>query len=201
MRYRTAIIGLIIGLVCLILFSYKAGMSLWVIFAFLAVYLMISMGLSRVRAELGPAIHEIFSLDPGRFLFTGFGSRRIGVASLTVLSFYYWLNRVYVAHPMPNQLEAFKIAQRATINPRRLVWVMMFATVFGVLACFWSYLHVMYQTGANATHGSVIGVGREVFTRLGIRLDSLSGTDFPAVKAYGLGFVITCLLSLITYLW
>lgn len=199
MRYRIAVIGLIIGLLFLVLFSYKAGMSLQIIFAFIAVYLIISMGLSRVRAELGPAIHEIFSLDPGRFLFTGFGSRRIGTPSLTVLSFYYWLNRVYVAHPMPNQLEAFKIAERATINTKRLVWVMMFATIFGTLACFWSYLHIMYQTGASATYGSVIGVGREVFTRLAIRLDNLTGTDYPPVKAYGIGFGITCLLSLIRH--
>ena len=57
----------------------------------------------------------------------------------------------------------------------------------------------MYQTGASATYGSVIGVGREVFNRLAIRLDNLTGTDYPPVKAYGIGFGITCLLSLIRH--
>ena len=203
LKYRTAIIGLVIGAGCLILFSYKAGMSLWVISGFIAVYLIMSMGVNRVRAEFGPPTHEIFALDPGRFLFSGFGSRRIGTPSLTVLSFYYWLNRVYVSHPMPNQLEAFKIAERAKINNRRLVWVMMFATVFGTLACFWSYLHIMYRIGASASSGSVVGVGREVFSRLGRRLGNLTGPDYPAIQACGIGFAITCILSFLRHrlLW
>jgi uncharacterized protein DUF6784 len=42
-----------------------------------------------------------------------------------------------------------------------------------------------------------------VFSRLEIRLDSLTGTDYPATRAYGLGFVITCFLSLMRhrFLW
>ena len=194
MRYRSAVIGIIIGLGCLTLFSYKAGMPVWISFGFIAIYLIMSLGVSRVRAEFGPPAHEILALDPGRFLYVGIGSRRLGAPGMTVLSFYYWLNRLYVAHPMPNQLEAFKLAERAKINNKRLIWVMMFATVIGALASFWSYLHVMYRTGASASSGYIVGIGREVFTRLQIGLSTLTGIDQPAAQATGLGFVITSIL-------
>ena len=203
MRYRTATIGLVFGLGFLILFSYKAGMSLWVICGFLAVYLVISLALTRVRAEFGPPAHGMMGSDPGRFLFTMFGSRRIGTPSLTVLSFYYWLNRLYAAHPMPSQLEAFKIAEMAKISNKRLVWVMMFATVVGTLVCFWSYLHIVYRVGASATLGSLIGVGREVFTRLEIRLSNFTGPNYPELRAGGIGIAITYILSFLRHrlLW
>ena len=194
MRYRTAIIGAIIGLGALVLFSYKAGMSPWIALGFIAIYLVMSLGVNRVRAEFGPPSHEVLALDPGRFLFMGFGSRRLGAPSLTILGFYYWLNRLYVSHPMPNQLEAFKLAERAKINSKKLVWVMMFATIIGSLACFWSYLHIMYQAGASSTSGYTVGIGREVFSRLQIRLSTLTGTDHPKMQATGLGFIITSLL-------
>lgn len=194
MKYRTAIFGVIIGMGFLTLFSYKAGMTFWIIFGFLIIYFVIAIAVSRVRAEFGPPSHEILHQNPGRLLVIGLGTRRIGAANLTILSFYYWLNRLSVSHPMPNQLEAFKLAERTKINNKRLVFVIMLATVAGALASFWSYLHVLYQSGASNASGYVVGIGRETFNRLQHWLSNLPGTDHGAVQSMGVGFFITIIL-------
>jgi hypothetical protein len=64
---------------------------------------------------------------------------------------------------MPNQLEAFKIAERAKISSQKLVWVMMLATVVGTLASFWAYLDILYHYGADSVPGYIVGIGRETF--------------------------------------
>jgi len=199
MRYRTAVSGIIIGVLFLMLFSYKAGMTFPFIGGFLALYFAMGVGVARVRAEFGPPAHEILWVDPARLLAVSFGPRRVGAANLTILSFYYWLNRLNVAHPMPNQLEAFKLAERTRINSRRLVWVMMLATVVGTLACFWAYLHVLYKEGASTATGFVVGIGWETFNRLQNWLSGSTGPDYGAVRSMGVASAITFALYLLRH--
>ena len=142
MKYRTAVIGLIFGLLGLALFSLQAGMTWWGIFGFSFIFLFMAVGVTHIRAEFGPPSHEILALDPARLMTTIFGSRLVGTGNLTIIRFYYWLNRLNVSHPMPNQLEAFKIAEHAQINSRHLIWVMMLSIILGTLASFWAFLHL-----------------------------------------------------------
>ena len=195
MRYRTALIGAIVGLVGISIFSAQAGMSFIGIAGFIVIYVVLSLGVTRVRAELGPPSHEILYLDPGRMLVSSFGPRRIGSANLTLLSFYYWLNRLNTAPPMPNQLEAFKIAERTRIDHKRLIWVMMFATILGTLASFWSYLHLLYGVGAESVAGYVVGIGQETFGwRLQTWLTYAESPENGMFQGLGLGAIITCSL-------
>ena len=195
MKYRTAVIGTVIGMTFLILFSYKAGMTFWIIGGFLFLYFVMAMGVTRVRAEFGPPFHEILWIDPARLMAVSFGPRRVGAANLTILTFYYWLNRLNVAHPMPNQLEAFKIAERARISSKRLVWIMMSATVVGAFACFWAYLSVLYKSGASSATGSVVDIGAEIFgRRLQTWLSNPTGPDYGAIGAIVTGFGTTFFL-------
>jgi len=194
MKYRTAVLGIVIGMCLLILFSYKAGMTFGIIAGFLVLYFIIAIAVTRVRAEFGPPSHEILHQNPTWLLANSLGVRRVGATNLTVLSFYYWLNRLNVSHPMPNQLEAFKLAERTKINNKRLVFVMMLATVVGVLASFWSYLHVLYQSGASSASGYIVGIGWETFNRLQNWLSNLPGPNYDAVQSMGAGFFITTIL-------
>ena len=194
MKYRTAVFGIIIGLGFLIVFSYKAGMAFWVVGGFIFLYFVMGIGIARVRAEFGPPSHEVLWVDPARVLAVGFGPRSVGASSLTILSFYHWLNRLNIAHPMPNQLEAFKLAERTKINSKRLVWIMMLATVMGTLACFWAYLHVLYKVGAPATSGFVVGMGWETFNRLQTWLNNPTGPVHGAINSMGIASAITFLL-------
>jgi hypothetical protein len=195
MSYRRALVGFLLGLLGLTLFSLQAGMTPWGVFGFSVVFFLMAIGVTRVRAEFGPPSHEILALDPAQLLIVAFGPRFIGTSNLTIMSFYYWLNRLNVSHPMPNQLEAFKIAERAQINSRRLVWVMMFATIVGTLASFWAFLHLMYKVGALSVHGYIVGIGHEVFgQRLERWLKNPTGPNSGATQSMFIGAGTTWLL-------
>ncbi|MFB3041520.1 MAG: DUF6785 family protein [Candidatus Poribacteria bacterium] len=195
MTYRTAIVGLILGLLFLTLFCLKAGMTPGGILGFCVIFLVMAIGVTRVRAEFGPPSHEILALDPARLMTVTFGPRFVGTSNLTIISFYYWLNRLNVSHPMPNQLEGFKIAERARINSRHLVWVMMLATIVGTLASFWAFLHLMYKVGALSVHGYIVGIGNEVFgRRLERWINNPTGPNIGGSQSMGIGAVMTWLL-------
>ena len=195
MPYRFAIAGLIFGGLGLTLFSVKAGMSLGGVFGFIAIFIVMALGVTRVRAEFGPPSHEILALDPARLMAVTFGPRFVGTDNLTIISFYYWLNRLNVSHPMPNQLEGFKLAERAGINSRKLVWVMMFAIVIGTLASFWAFLYLLYETGAFAVHGYIVGIGEEVFgRRLERWINNPTGPNWDGTQSMGIGAAMTWML-------
>lgn len=203
MKYRSAVSGIIVGVLFLTLLSRKAGMTFGFIGGFFVLYFIMGIGVTRVRAEFGPPAHEILWVDPGRILAVTFGPRHVGAANLTILSFYYWLNRLNVAHPMPNQLEAFKLAERTKINTKRLVPVIMIATLVGTLASFWAYLHVLYKEGASSATGFVVGIGWETFERLEDWLGSPTGPDAGAIRSMSLAATITFVLYFLRhrFLW
>ena len=145
MTYRMAMMIIALGLVFLIFVCYQMGMSFWVILLFLMIYFPMVIGVTRIRAEVGPPIHQMIFVDPGRTMVTALGTRRLGTNNLTGLTFLYPFVRCFRAHPMPSELEAYRIAERTQIGYRQLQIGMIIAIIFGVLFTFWIYLHIMYQ--------------------------------------------------------
>ncbi len=204
MRYRTALWGITAGLVFLLWFSYKAGLSFWVLLLFFGIYCCSAIGLTKVRAGLGLGFHEILQLDPGRTMVTATGTRVYGSRNLTVLTFFYWLNRDQPNHPMPNQLEAFRIGEQANINNRRLLWAMLITLVVGIPVSFLIYLSLLYNLGADNTGPWIIGIGREGFARrLQMWLSNPLGRDYVTMGFMGYGFCVTgfLLAMKVRFLW
>ena len=150
MPYRIAAIGLVVGMIFFTLFSYKAGMSWWVIPLFFGIYFLLATMIERLRAELGFLVHDLHHIDPNIVLTTSFGTRRLGASNLTVFSLYMFFNRAYRAHPMPQELEAFKIAERSNLNARNIAGIIMLATAVGAIATFWLLLDNYYRHGAES---------------------------------------------------
>ena len=68
MSYRGATVGLIAVMVFLVLFCYYGGAELWVMFAFFVIYYMISIAITRMRAELGTPVHDLHYSGPDEIL-------------------------------------------------------------------------------------------------------------------------------------
>ena len=85
-------------------------MALWTAGLYFLIYCLLAMGLTRIRAEVGPPGHEMFLAHPRYFLADVFGTRRLSPGSLTMMALYQVFNRGYRAHPMPHTLEGFKLA-------------------------------------------------------------------------------------------
>ena len=58
LKYRAALLGLIVGFVFIVLFCWKAGMSPLVAGIFFILYLIISIGITRIRAEVGSGVPD-----------------------------------------------------------------------------------------------------------------------------------------------
>ena len=198
LSYRAAVLGVILGMAFLITFCYKAGMSIWVILVFFGICFALSTAISRIRAELGSPIHDMPFTDPGRIIASVFGTRRLGPSNLTMMSFLFFFNRGYRAHPMPHQLEGFKIAERAGLNNKRLLIAMIIAVIVGVYVSSWAFLHASYNLSATANWRP-----QYAFNRLHGWLAYHAPPDYPAVGAMIGGLALTvCLWTMrMRFLW
>ncbi|MFC1717028.1 DUF6785 family protein [Candidatus Poribacteria bacterium] len=152
LRYRTAILGVFAGFLLILFFCTQAGMSWWMAAAFFGIYLCMSLAITRIRAELGPPSHDLYNAGPDLILTDFFGTRRLGMQNLSVMTLFFWINHLsYRAHPMPHQLEALKLAHQTHFDRRRLLFVLVIAIVVGMLSASWGYLHISYSMGQE--HG------------------------------------------------
>jgi hypothetical protein len=191
MKYRTATIGLTLSLIILVLFCVKMGISLWVAILFLFFYLMAAIAITRMRAELGPFYHEFYYGGSEQVLTALFGTKRIGSLSLTGLSLFWGITRAQSSHPMPHQLESFKLAEKTGLSYRGLCAVIILTTAVGIISSFWILLDVYYREGMI---GSTQWFGYEIFIRLGNWLQHLTGTDYTESAFMGFGSVFTFFL-------
>lgn len=150
---RIAAMLLIGGSAFLIWFCLKAGMTLPIVLVVFGLYFLLSIAITRMRAELGPPAHDLHHAGPQLQIvkFLGMSNmRRDYPADLAMFGFFNFFNRAYRGHPMPHGLEAFRIAERLKLDNRRYL-IAMFASIPVSIACaFWAMLWVFNKYGAAA---------------------------------------------------
>ncbi len=205
MPYHFACLGIVGGSLFLTAFSYKAGMALWVVPLFFGIYFLLAIMIARLRAELGFLVHDLHRVDPHSLLVTAFGTQRFNTSTKGVFSLYMFFNRAYRAHPMPQELEAFKIAERRQIHPGHIAVAILIATGIGALVVFWLLLENYYRHGAETGYYGpwALGFGRGVYRQLENWLNYPQGTDIPALTFIGGGsaFAMGLMLLRTRFLW
>ena len=206
MSYRTAFIGIAFGLAFLYVFCIAAGASPYIPIIFFALYFIVAIAITRIRAELGPPAHELNFFRPEEIMTTAFGTQTLGTQNLTLISYFYWFNRGYRNLVMPHQLEAFKIGEVTKTSGRKLTTVIMLAAFIGVVATFWSLLHIYYINGAATAKIQAAyrtGIGSYAFERLNNWVLTPKGTDFPALNFIGVGAAFALFLTIMKsrFLW
>ena len=196
MSYRGAMLGLIAVMAFLVLFCYYGGAELWVMFAFFVIYYMISIAITRMRAELGTPVHDLHYSGPDEILTRTVGTRRLGRSNLIMFSMFWFINRAHRSHPMPHQLEGFKIMERTNMTMHRIIFALTLATVLGSLAGFWALIDRGYRLGmeVRAYWPSLSAFGIEPYRRLARWLQAPEATLIPESGFMGIGFLITAVL-------
>ena len=194
MTYRAAVVGIVLGTTFLVLFLYRAGMSIYIILAFFLIYFLYLLSITRIRAELGPPAHDFEMVGPEQWLLNTVGARRIGPQNLTMFGLLYWMCRAYRSHPVGHQLEGFKIAERIGASSRRFLLAMIIASVVGTLASFWVFSYYSYSHG---TQNSYHAFGGEPFRRLAAYLQYPASRNYSMIKWAGVGAVVTIFLMAI----
>ena len=151
MQYRTAFLGIVLGGIFLVGFGMRGGMALWIAVLFFAAhFLTIAIALTRIRAQIGLSIHNTTSIGPHHSLVSLIGSRRIGAQNLTWFSLFFWFNRDNRSHPMPHQLEAFKLAERNNLDSKGLSRWMVGLMVIAMPLCIMMLLDTFYKLGVDS---------------------------------------------------
>jgi hypothetical protein len=167
--YRAALLGVLSGAAVFYGFWRWAGMSAWLALVTLVAYLLVSICITRVRAEAGGQ-HTVWDLEPLRLLRL-FDSRSVGPANLGAAAVSHWYWRLNRSHPMPNQLETLKLAQDHGVRLRGLVLPMLMALGLSTLVGMWACLHMGYRDGTLAKcQGFAVWTCNESFNWLGTAL-------------------------------
>ena len=199
MRYRTAFLGITFGGIFLIGFTMRGGMAPWIAALFFAAYFTIALTLTRIRAEIGFPLHSTSHIGPHKSLVSLLGTRRIGAQSLTWFSLFLWFNRDNRNHPMPHQLEAFKLAERGNLDVKRLSRWMLALIVIAMPLCILMLLDTFFKLGVDS--GKVIrqirGHGRHAYGFLQSWLTSPRDANTAHIIAMTIGFVFTLLLAVV----
>jgi len=192
--YRSAVITTCICLLLLMVFCVKGGMSIWAFGIFITIYLMIVVGLTRMRAELGPPIHAIGYVTPQYLMVSMLGTRRLRAGNLTMLSLMNWLSGASYAsfrtHPMPDQMESFKLAERTGIRSRTMFIVLIIASIVGIESSLILYPYTIYKEGVAAGSEQIHSGGADTYNFLSSWLVNPKPTDWVAMAVLGLTFVL-----------
>lgn len=191
--YRNALLGILVGVSSLIAFATYLGMTWWIGVLFFFIYFALALAITRMRAELGTPMHDLHFTGPEMVMTRIAGSRSFDAGNLTTFAIFFWFNRAYRSHPMPQQLEAYKFAEQSRSNYKKWHYALLFLGAFAVFVAFWAILHLMYSYGAEGK--SRMTFGAEPFNTLDTWLKSPQVGKFPELIALWVGFGLAFLLQ------
>ncbi len=205
LSYRAALAGAIVGFALLVLFANVFGMGMWYAVGFMAIYFITSLTVTRIRAELGPPAHDLPYASPGEILIglggTGSYSRQDRALSALML----WFTRGYRTHPMPVQLEGFKMAERIGASQRSILTSTWLAYLVAIVTTFWGMLYSFYRWGEATAmiRGESVPFGNQLYRKLWQWLAVPGGADYRAMAFVAAGALFTVLLNQgkLTYPW
>lgn len=116
---------------------------------YFGLFLVFSIVMTRIRAQLGPPTHEFAFFGVNAMMFRFFGNKWLTDRQASWLTGgFLMMNRMYRNHPMPIQLESMKMAQMNGIRQKPVFWVMIAAAVAGFFLAYWFTFVRVYRTGS-----------------------------------------------------
>ncbi len=192
-----AVTGLVVGFVAMAILGVVVGMSPLVAAAYLAMYLVFSTTIARLRAEAGPAWTMGPDLSAMDSIVQPVGSGMFSSRSMVGLAYFSWFSIEMRCCPMPTQIEGMKMAQSAQIRQRAMTIVMLVAIVAGIVIGFWACLAVWYKFGAETAKVEPwrTYMGKAPFDKITNYMNNPTRTDIAGIMAMTFGAGFTFFLS------
>lgn len=157
--HRVAFGLLLVSVTALGVIGVEAGIPLWMVLFTIILFLIFSTALTKMRAQIGAPSHEMAFMGPNQLLVDFVGTQNMPAAGVTgLVSTFFFMNRIHRTHPMPNQLEAMKMGDKAQYSQRAIFLSIMLAVVVGSVLGHLSYIYRGYHYGAGDSGGDVAGV-------------------------------------------
>jgi hypothetical protein len=200
---RAALIGFVLGFAFLCGFGVWIGLSLWLAVAFLAIYILLMLTLSRIRAEAAVPSTELVWVNPQNMLTTLLGTSNLSHSQLTGIAEFSWFNTDYRAAAMPHEIESFKALDMAGARLAPIVWCIVIAAVVALLASYVFDLQLYYANGAGTpkVNGFHTAKGMEPWNDLQQWWDNPRPPNPAAVLAMIFGILMTVLLTALRSTW
>ncbi len=195
--YRLAALGLIAGFSGTVAFLMAIGATFAGAVAWVVIYLLISVAIARIRAELGSPVHDLHDIAPEDVMIYAFTTKGLGKGTLVSYAFMHGFTRANRSHPMPVGIEAMKIASETGISQGSIAGVLLLTVAVAAPVGWFFMLNAGAKVGSGAIGAGVMPnySGFEAFGRLASWMQGSQGTNW-----YGLGAVTVGLLTT-AFLW
>ncbi|MGC9318541.1 MAG: DUF6785 family protein [Armatimonadota bacterium] len=205
MSYRAALVGAVGGFALLVAFGNVFGMTVWYAIGFFTVYFVTSLVVTRIRAELGPPAHDLPYASPGEIIIGLGGTTSVSKHDRALSAMFLWFTRGYRTHPMPVQLEGFKMAERIGADQRSILTSTWMAYLLGIVTTFWGMLYSYYRWGEATAmiRGESVPFGNQAYRKLQSWLTVPTAADYRGMAFIVGGVAFTALLNWgkLTYPW
>ncbi len=199
MPYSWAAVGVIGGIAALMVFCQQAKMTFWPALGFIVLYLLLSIAVARIRAELGSPVHDLHFIGPQVVLTETFGPATLGKQNLILFAYFHAFNRAHRSHPMPHQIEGMKLAAETNTSQRGLAVAIMAASALALVLGWGLLLDAFFRNGG----GGWSHKGREAFSLLERWLTSPGDPNWYATGGvlWGLAFTVFLTWMRTRYVW
>ena len=198
-------LGLLIGILVLVTFSYLAGLRLIVGIIFISLFLFYMIGLTRIRSEGGVIWNFGPYINPPQLIVHVAGSRLLNPRDLTILAYFQWFNLDYRCAVMPHQLEGLRIGKVSKIETRSMLGIIVLAMIVGIIAAYWNILRMYYIKGAGTPYVNSwrTNMGLIPYRQLQNWLDFPTDIGFSSLPFISGGILATFLLMFLRthFLW
>jgi hypothetical protein len=157
--HRVAFVLLLVSLAAIVQISFWIGIPLWMTALTVILFLVFSIAVTRMRAQIGAPSHEMAFMGPNQMLVDFVGTQGLSQAGISrLVTTFFFMNRIHRSHPMPHQLEAIKMGDTTRLNQRALFLAILLATVFGSVMGHFAFLSRGYHYAAPQAGGDTAGV-------------------------------------------
>lgn len=186
------------GVLCLSLagilaFMTTGGLSPLLMLPYLVAFIIFSVVLTRIRAQLGPPTHEFAFMGPNQLLMNFYGTRNLSERNATMLATaFLGINRLSRSHPMPVQLEAMKMADMTGTKQGGVFVLMAAALLVGAFLGSMFFVQKGYVLSAQQDWGDPSYIVRYV-------KDNQSGPNLIGIGMVFVGFFVVAVLDAIRF--
>ena len=146
--HRAAFVGLLLCVMVVVAYGVFGGLPIPYTLAYLGFFLIFSVVLTRVRAQLGPPTHEFAFFGSSAIMHRFLGTQWVSDPQANYLGqVFLFMNRIYRHHPAPYQLEAMKMAAMEKISQKKMFWMIAVATVIGLFLAYFFLQIKVARTG------------------------------------------------------
>jgi hypothetical protein len=191
--HRTSAIIFTISFGIVAAFLSLTDLPWWLFAPYFLAFVMFSVVLTRMRAQLGPPTHEFAFFGPNQLLMNFYGTRNISPNTAVILGTpFLGINRLSRSHVMPVQLESMKMADINGVSQRKMYQLLGLALVVGIfVGSFW-YVQKGYVKGADPGWGDPKSVLQGV-------MEKSQGPSIIGMSMVFVGFAVVTILDVVRF--